>query len=83
MVRLDENKKDHSVPLPPSPPPQMKGEVEQAQESLSAFQSIEVNLHRTKKQYQQSVDHLAKAVAKQEKSADSVKVSQWCEWCVL
>ncbi len=51
----------------------MKGEIEQAQESLLAFQGIETNLQRTKKQYQQSVEHLTKAIAKQEKSADSAK----------
>ncbi|XP_064386367.1 F-BAR domain only protein 2-like [Halichondria panicea] len=51
----------------------MKGEIEQAQESLLAFQGTESGIQRTKKQYQQSVEHLAKAVAKQEKAADPAK----------
>ncbi len=58
----------------------MKGEIEQAQESLLAFQGTESGIQRTKKQYQQSVEHLAKAVAKQEKAADPAKpnVSTYC-----
>ncbi len=51
----------------------MKGEIEQAQESLLAFQGTESALQRTKKQYQQSVEHMAKAVAKQEKATDPAK----------
>ena len=47
----------------------MRGELELAQESLLAFQSTEASLQRTKKQYQQSVEHLAKAAAKHEKAA--------------
>ena len=46
----------------------MKGEIEQAQESLSSYQSMEVNLHRTKKQYQHCMEQLNKNKGKLERA---------------
>ena len=52
-----------------------KGEIELAQEALLAYERTETALQRTKKQYQQSVDHLAKAKFKQEKAASDPTVN--------
>ena len=46
----------------------LKGEIELAQEALLTYEKTDVALQRTKKQYQQSVDHLAKAKFKLERA---------------
>ena len=49
---------------------QVKGEIELTQESLTMYQNTESAVHRSRKQYQQCVDHYAKVKGK----LDRVKV---------
>lgn len=46
----------------------MRGEIDQAQESLNIYQAMESAVHRCKKYYQHSVDHLAKTQGKVERA---------------
>ena len=54
--------------LIPIPHTQLKGEIELAQDSLQAFESCDATLHKTKKLYQQSCDHVTKLQGKLEKT---------------
>ena len=47
---------------------QMRGEIDQAQESLNIYHTMEAAVHRCRKHYQHSVDHLAKAKGKVERA---------------
>ena len=46
----------------------MRGEIENANDSLIAFNTLVGQVHRTKKQYQQGVEHVAKAQEKLSKA---------------
>ena len=64
------------LPLPPSPspslPPQLKGEIESAQDSLRLLETNEHSLHRSKKLYTQSVEQLIKQQSKIDKSKNEL-----------
>ena len=46
---------------------QVRGDIEHAQETLEVYRSSEATISKTLKQYQQGVEHLAKAQGKLER----------------